>query len=184
MPQLMFGDRSHQDFAIFEAWQKSANELYQDFEYAEADLDPFNFNEVACVSFLAAAAGRARFAPLMESNLIKASTSKAVAGEWKGRADLLLFAGGKRYIFEFKTCWRNPKECQISECLSLAEKDAASIPSDQNTFRYAAIITSFDGSEDFSRCEKYQDSIFSFAVMRSDDLSGAFFYFREVKATC
>ena len=178
--QLLFGEKSHSDFAIFEAWQKSADELYRDFECAEPEIDPFNFNEVASVSFLAAAAGRARFVPLMESNLTKAYANDSGAiSEWKGRADLLLFAGGNRYVFEFKTCWRNPRDDQIKDCLDLAEKDAMSIPSVVDTTKYAGTVTCFDSSETCETCQKHESSTFSFAVMRSDNNSGAFFYFRE-----
>ena len=178
--QLSYGDRTHPDFAVFEAWQKTANELYRDFEDAEADFDPFNFNEVACVSFLAAAAGRARFAPLMESNLTKTYANDSGSyGGWNGRADLLLFAGGKRYIFEFKTCWRDPKEYQIKRCLDLAEKDALAIPATDDTNRYAGIVTCFDNSRALENCERYNDCTFSFTIKRSDNASGAFFYFRE-----
>ncbi len=183
--RLILGASSQVEFSMFEAWHKSADSLYNEFVSAEENFDPFNFNEVASVSFLTAAAGRAGFAPIMESTLVKSHVDdKGHKRDWKGRSDLLIFANQKRYAFEFKTCWRNPKEVQIVKCLELAKNDILASKTGEGVTSYAAIVTSFSNEDAFARCEAFELASFSFSVMKRNEFHGGFFYFKEVESRC
>jgi hypothetical protein len=178
----IWGNKNSPAYAIFSKWFSHVNDIGKEFEQYLPNYYPFHESERSVVSILVAAAARAGFTPVAESNVWKklANDPRKYAPNC-GRLDLWMIVGGSAsYAFEFKMSYSDPSPAQVNKYLDASISDARCLPPKTADHVYAGLISSTWSDEHCEHFDSLASGGFGFCFKRSNG-KATYFHFVPVK---